>query len=171
MANEINRLIEMLYEKVEDARSIALQPGMCKVDRDEMLDLLDELKAQMPGELKRAQELLSAREKFIDDAKQEAERIVSQAEQDAARKLADSEIQRQAREQAGRIVAQAEERAAMLCQMASGFAEDALGRASAAIQSSLGEVNDSRSKFRSVSAAWLQEQREKLREEDRGIGQ
>lgn len=36
---------------------------MSMVDRDEMLDLLDELRAQLPVEIKRAQELLAAREK------------------------------------------------------------------------------------------------------------
>ena len=40
MANEINRLIDMLYERVEDAKSPALKPNMCTVERDEMLDLL-----------------------------------------------------------------------------------------------------------------------------------
>ena len=48
MANEVDRLIDMLYEKIEEARPVALQTGMCKVDRDEVLDLLDELKAQFP---------------------------------------------------------------------------------------------------------------------------
>ena len=67
MANDINRLIDMLYERIEDAKSPALKPNMSMVDRDEMLDLLDELRAALPVEIKRAQELLAAREKFVDD--------------------------------------------------------------------------------------------------------
>ena len=64
MANDINRLIDMIYERIEDAKAPALKPNMSMVDRDEMLDLLDELRAQLPVEIKRAQELLAAREKF-----------------------------------------------------------------------------------------------------------
>ena len=47
MANEqdVTRLIDMLYEKVEDAKAPALKPNMSMVDRDELLDLLDELRA------------------------------------------------------------------------------------------------------------------------------
>ena len=60
MANDVNRLIDMLYERIEDAKSPALKPNMSMVDRDELLDLLDELRAQLPVEIKRAQELLSA---------------------------------------------------------------------------------------------------------------
>lgn len=65
MANEqdVTRLIDMLYEKVEDAKAPALKPNMSMVDRDEILDLLDELRAQLPVELRRAKELLAAREK------------------------------------------------------------------------------------------------------------
>ena len=44
MANDINRLIDMLYERIEDAKAPALKPNMSIVERDEMLDLLDELK-------------------------------------------------------------------------------------------------------------------------------
>lgn len=44
MANDINRLIDMIYERIEDAKAPALKPNMSMVDRDEMLDLLDELR-------------------------------------------------------------------------------------------------------------------------------
>lgn len=71
MANDVNRLIDMLYERIEDAKSPALKPNMSMVDRDELLDLLDELRAQLPVEIKRAQELLSARDKFVEDAKRD----------------------------------------------------------------------------------------------------
>ena len=64
MASDINRLIDMLFERIEDAKSPALKPNMSLVDRDEVLDLLEELRAQLPVEIKRAQELLAAREKF-----------------------------------------------------------------------------------------------------------
>ena len=48
MANDVSRLIDMLYEHIENAKSPALKPNMSMVDRDEMLDLLDELRAQLP---------------------------------------------------------------------------------------------------------------------------
>jgi len=74
--NDVNRLIDMLYERVEDAKSPALKPNLSMVDRDEILDLLDELRSQLPVELKRAQELLAAREKFVDEAKRDVERMM-----------------------------------------------------------------------------------------------
>ena len=162
MANEINRLIEMLYEKVEDARSVTLQPGLCKLERDEMLDLLDELKAQIPGEIKRAQELLSAREKFIDDAKREAERIVREAEQEAKKKIANSEVSQAARDQARKILSQAEDNSRQLFQMASAYAEDVMSRTEEFMQSGLDSVKENHRRFREASVAKMQEQRDRL---------
>lgn len=162
MANDINRLIDMLYEKIEDAKSPALKPNMSVVDRDEMLDLLDELRAQLPVEIKRAQELLTAREKFVDEAKRDVERMMRQAELEARTKVSDSEVLYAAKEKARQIVAQAEDRSRKLYQVANEYAEDALARTEEAVQAALDEVRESRVRFRSASAAKMQEQRDQL---------
>ena len=151
MANDINRLIDMIYERIEDAKAPALKPNMSMVDRDEMLDLLDELRAQLPVEIKRAQELLAAREKFVDDAKRDVDRMMRQAELD---------------EKARQIITRAEERSRQLYQVANEYAEDALARTEEAVQAALDEVKQSRVQFRSASAAKMQEQREKLEGRD-----
>ena len=153
MANDINRLIDMLYERIEDAKAPALKPNMSMVDRDEMLDLL---------EIKRAQELLAAREKFVDEAKRDVDRMMRQAELDAKAKISDSEILYAAKEKARQIVARAEERSRQLYQVANEYAEDALARTEEAVQAALDEVKQSRVRFRSASAAKMQEQRDKL---------
>ena len=107
MANDVNHLIDMLYERIEDAKSPALKPNMSMVDRDELLDLLDELRAQLPVEIKRAQELLSARDKFVEDAKRDVDRMMRQAELDAKTKVSDSEVLYAAKEKARQMVARA----------------------------------------------------------------
>ena len=160
--NDVNRLIDMLYERVEDAKSPALKPNLSMVDRDEVLDLLDELRNQLPVELKRAQELLAAREKFVDEAKRDVDRMMRQAELDAKTKVSDSEVLYAAKEKARQIIARAEDRSRQLCQVANEYAEDALARTEEAVQAALDEVKQSRVRFRTASAAKLQEQRDKL---------
>lgn len=162
MANDVSRLIDMLYEHIENAKSPALKPNMSMVDRDEMLDLLDELRAQLPVEIKRAQELLAAREKFVDEAKRDVDRMMRQAELDAKTKVSDSEVLYAAKEKARQIVAKAEDRSRQLYQVANEYAEDALARTEEAVRAALEEVQQSRVRFRSASAAKMQEQREKL---------
>ncbi|EOS64872.1 hypothetical protein [Oscillibacter sp. 1-3] len=162
MANDINRLIDMLFERIEDAKSPALKPNMSLVDRDEILDLLEELRAQLPVEIKRAQELLAAREKFVEEAKRDVDRMMRQAELDAKTKVSESEVIYAAKEKARQIVGRAEERSRQLYQVANEYAEDALARTEEAVQAALDEVKQSRVRFRSASAAAMQEQRDKL---------
>ena len=165
MANaDVNRLIDMLYEKIEDAKSPALKPNMSMVDRDEMLDLLDELRAQLPIEIKRAQELLAAREKFVEEAKRDVDRMMRQAELEAKTKVSESEVLAAAKERGRQIVAHAEDRTRQMYQVCNEYTEDALARTEEAIQMALDEVKQSRIRFRSASSAKLQEQREKLQE-------
>ncbi|MEA4941704.1 hypothetical protein SDC9_73544 [bioreactor metagenome] len=167
-ANDVNRLIDMIYEQIEDAKSPALKPNMSMVDRDELLDLLDELRAQLPIEIKRAQELLAARDKFVEDAKRDVERIMRQAELEAKAKVSDSEILNAARQKSQSIVNNAEERSKRLYQVANEYAEDALARTEEAIQMALDEVKQSRIRFRSVSANKMQEQRRRVDNPDQG---
>ena len=158
MANDVNRLIDMLYERIEDAKSPALKHNMSMVDRDELLDL----RAQLPVEIKRAQELLSARDKFVEDAKRDVDRMMRQAELDAKTKVSDSEVLYAAKEKARQMVARAEERCRQLYQVTNEYAEDALARTEEAVQMALDEVKQQRVRFRSASAAKMQEQRDKL---------
>ena len=155
MANDVNRLIDMLYERIEDAKSPALKPNMSMVDRDE-------LRAQLPVEIKRAQELLSARDKVVEDAKRDVDRMMRQAELDAKTKVSDSEVLYAAKEKARQMVARAEERCRQLYQVTNEYAEDALARTEEAVQMALDEVKQQRVRFRSASAAKMQEQRDKL---------
>ena len=164
MANEqdVTRLIDMLYEKVEDAKAPALKPNMSMVDRDEILDLLDELRAQLPVELRRAKELLSAREKFVEDAKRDVDRMMRQAELEAKSKVSESEVLSAAREKSRAMIAHAEERCRRMYQVTNEYTEDALARAEEAMQMALDEVKQSRVNFRSASAAKMQEHRGKM---------
>ena len=111
------------------------------------------------------QELLAAREKFVDEAKRDVERMMRQADLEAKSKVSDSEVLYAAKEKARKIIADAEDRSRQLCQVANEYAEDALARTEEAVQAALTEVKQSRSAFRAASAAKLQEQREKLEAE------
>jgi cell division septum initiation protein DivIVA len=135
---------------------------MSVVDRGELLDLLDELRAQLPIEIRRAQDLLSAREKFVEDAKRDVDRMMRQAELEAKSKVSESEVLAAARQKAQTMVTRADERCRQMYQVTNEYTEDALARTEEAVQMALTEVKESRVRFRAASAAKLQEQRAKL---------
>ena len=76
----IEELIGTLYEMVQDARSVPFSSDKCAVEREKVLDLLDEISNQLPGELKQAKTIVDSRSELITNAKREAENIMKSAQ-------------------------------------------------------------------------------------------
>ena len=165
MANDVQYLIDMLYEMVDGAKGVAFSPDKCIIIREDALDLLDELRGQLPLELKKAQDLIRARDEYVDSAKKEAERIRRQADLDAKSIVGESEITRVARDKAKEILQRADERSKAMIGVANEYTDDDLRRTEEAIQMALEEVRESRARFRAVSNEKLQAQRARLEEQ------
>ena len=165
MANDVQYLIDMLYEMVDGAKGVAFSPDKCIIIREDALDLLDELRGHLPLELKKAQDLIRARDEYVDSAKKEAERIRRQADLDAKSIVGESEITRVARDKAKEILQRADERSKAMIGVANEYTDDALRRTEEAIQMALEEVRESRARFRAVSNEKLQAQRARLEEQ------
>ncbi len=78
------------------------------VDKDEMEELLVELRLRTPDEIKKYQKIISNKDAITGSAKEEADKIINEAKAQAEQILAD------AREQAGQIIAETEQHSADL---------------------------------------------------------
>ena len=92
MASGIEEILTTLYEMVQDAWSLPLGADKCVLERDKVLDLLDEISNQLPGELKQAKTIVESRNEVITNAKREAENILKQAEQRARQMISHEEV-------------------------------------------------------------------------------
>jgi len=160
MENGVMELVNIMYEMVTEAFSVPLGKDRCVIERDRFLDLLDELKAQLPGEIEESKKLIAARQEYIAGAKREAESIRRVAEEHARQRVDEQEVIRQAKQMAGEVVSKAEVKSAELKKMANMYADDTLKRTEEAIAAALDEVRDSRSRFRSVAGAQMRETRQ-----------
>ena len=159
---DVQRLLDMLYGMVDEAKSAAFSSEKCVINRDEVLDLLDEIRGKLPLELKKARELIAARNDYVAGAKKEAEKIIKQAELDAKTIVSESEIIQQARQKSSEILHRAEDRTKELYQVANTYTEDALKRTEEAIQAALQEVQQSRVHFRATSQEQMRSAKESL---------
>ena len=148
--NGIEEIITTLYEMVQDAWSLPLGNEKCVVERDKVLDLLDEISNQLPGELKQAKTIVESRNEVITNAKREAENILKQAEQRAKQMISREEITRQAAQQADEMVKAAQQKIKELKQVTNDYVDDAMKRTEDAIAQSLSEIRKSRTKFRAL---------------------
>ncbi|WP_018351016.1 hypothetical protein [Longispora albida] len=109
----LDRLDE-LVAYVENARSSPMSRSNCVVDRAELIALLDELRGELPSDLRRSQALLDERDKIIAAGQREADRIVTEAEAEHARLVSQNEITVSAEHEASRIVGEARQEAQRL---------------------------------------------------------
>ena len=167
---DVQRLLDMLYGMIDEAKSAAFSSEKCIINRDEALDLLDEVRA-LPLEIKKAQELVRAREEYVSAAKKEVEKMLRQAELDAKVIVSESETLQQARQRSSEIIRRAESRSKELYHVANTYTEDALRRTEEAIQMALDEVKESRVRFRAASQEQMQAQKEQINQKPSALEQ
>ena len=163
--NDVLHLLDMLYETVDEAKSAAFSSDKCIISRNEVLDMLGEIRAQLPAELKKAQDLIRARDEYVEAAKREADNIRRKAELDAKTIVSESRVLQAAREKGHEMIRRAEERSRTMIQVTNEYTEDALRRTEEAIQMALQEMQEARAKYRAASNEKMQEARRRMEEE------
>ena len=158
MEHEVLQLLEMLYTMISEAWGVPLGNDKCIIERDKVLNILDEVKAQLPKELAEAKRLVNARDEFIGSAKREAASIRKAAEDRARELVNEQEIVRTARQRSNELVTTAEAQARELYRVANAYVDDALRRTEDALSSALDEVSQSRARFRTAASAFAQKQ-------------
>ena len=148
----IEDIITALYDLIQDARSLPLGADKCIVERDKVLDMLDEISAQLPAELKQSRTIVDSRNELIGQAKREAESIVRKAQEEAERLVSQQAIYEEAKRRCAEQVAQTQAQIANLRKVSNEYMDEALRRTEEAIAKSLNEVQDTRTKFNALAA-------------------
>ena len=118
-ASKIEQTIEDIYSYLEGCKPSKIYSNRILVDRDELLDLLEELRLSVPDEIRRYQKVITNRDNIINEAHQRAENMVSQAQAKTDQLLDESEIMQAAYTRAEEIMRQATEEANQLLEQAS----------------------------------------------------
>lgn len=150
MAGTLEELLDLLYTEIEEAKNAPLSSDKCVIERDRVLDMIDDVKAELPVEIKRARDLVANKNDYVASAKREADELRKQAEDYAHRLINEDAIVRQAEEKADEILAQTEETCQMLKRAASEYCEDTMRRMEEAVADAYDEVKHSHAKFRSA---------------------
>ena len=153
MATGVDGLLDMLFQMIDEAKSVPLSGDRCMVERDKALDLIDEIRAQFPMELNEAKKLLNSRNEYITSAKREADLIRKQAQEQADQILSRDELTAKARQRGNEMMRQAEERSRSLRRAANEYCEDALRRTEEAVLEAHDEIKKSRARFRAAAGA------------------
>ncbi len=149
----VEQVISALYDMVQDARGVPLASDKCIVERDKVLDMLDEIIGQLPVELKQARTIVESRNELIGQARREAEGLIRQAQEKAAQLVTEEAIYIEAKRQCKEMVAQTHARMADLRRVSNEYMIDALQKTEDSIAASLADVQQTRNKFAALVEA------------------
>ncbi len=149
----IEDIITTLYDMIQDAKSLPLGADKCILERDTALDLLDEIIAQLPSELKQSRTIVESRNELIGQARREAENIIRKAQETAERMVSQEAIYQEAKRQCQEMVLMTQSRMAELRRVSNAYMDDALARTEEAMAQALAEVRDTHAKFQALAEA------------------
>jgi len=151
MASGVTELIDQLYATISDAKSFPLTVDKCMLDRTNALDLLDEIKEQLPAEVTEAKRLISAKGELIRKTREEADQIIRDANAEAARLVDKENIVMAAKARSEEIMKETKQKCDELRRSASLYADDVLRHSEEGLRAALEGLQHSRSSFRSAS--------------------
>jgi hypothetical protein len=138
---DILQLIDRLEELFNDAKPIPLTRNVL-VDEDRMLDIIDQMRIAIPEEVKKAQQLLSQRDRVMAQAQEEANRTLDLAREKADGMVRKDGIVHEAERRAEQILSQARADAEATRHEADEYVIDTLGRLQEELNRSLNQVNN-----------------------------
>jgi len=144
MDMDIMEIIDMLEETIEKASSVPLTRKVM-VDKDEILDYLQEMRLTYPDELKEAKWVKGQRDKILSEAESRAANIQKNAEETQMQLIDEHEITRCAYEQANELVRNASEQAMEIKADCDQYVEDILNDAESRLEMLLRKVREDRS--------------------------
>ncbi len=108
---ELLDLLEQLEDIIESGMNVPLSGGKCLLDRDSLLDLVQEIRLKLPDDIKTAKRIAEEKQRIITEAQQEAENIIKNAESRIAALVDENEIAKKAYEQSEIIISNAKKNA------------------------------------------------------------
>jgi hypothetical protein len=151
--------LQQLEDLIREARSMPLSTSAI-VNRDELLEVIESARKELPEEIKQARWVVKDREELLGKGRRDAEALVVKARSERDRLVSEQEVVRAAGEEAERVLAEADQRAREMRLEAEDYVdaklaqfEVALEKTSAALQRSIGQVQKGRDRLRGMTPA------------------
>ncbi len=149
----IEELLESMDVVMDKATNVPFKPGKCMVDAEELNRIIDDIRINLPQEIRQAKAIVAERGTIIEDAKKEADEIIHKAEDRARALVNQEEIYRQAQAKAMEMVTAAQEKSKEVKKAAIEFSDNILLNTENAVTQSLEVIRQSRKGLRAAAQA------------------
>ena len=142
--------VEELLDEVDEALENAMKlPGRkALVDVEKMSVIIDDIRLNLPQEIKKSKNIVAEKADIINTAKREAEAIIKAAEDKARAMVAQEEITRLAQAKASEIVNAAQLKSRDMRRAAQDFVDELMKRTDESVTQNLAEIRKTRAALR-----------------------
>ena len=144
----VNELLDTIEDTLEESTSMPLSGGKRLVDVEKVRDYLDDIRANLPGELRQAQQIVNDRAQIVDTANAQAQAIVKKAEERARILVSEAEIVKAAQQRAAEITAAAQSESRTLRQTVTDYCDNMLKTTEEAMMENAAQVKSVRANLR-----------------------
>lgn len=143
---DVQKKLDEIVAAVGGARSMPMSAS-CVINRAELLALLEEVRAALPGSLAQARELIGDREQMVEEARREADRIIESAHSQRGSLISDTEVARRSQAEADRILEDARREAEEVRAEADDYVDSKLANFEVVLTKTIGSVDRGREKL------------------------
>ncbi|MBQ8300554.1 MAG: ATPase [Clostridia bacterium] len=143
---DIMEIVDMMEEAIEKASAVPLT-GKVMVDKDELLDYIQEIRLVYPDELKEAKWVKEERQRILSEAESRAEAIQKNAEETQMQLIDEHEITKCAYEQANELVNAAQQKSIEIKTDTDQYVDDILNDAEHRLDLLLRKIREDRTYF------------------------
>lgn len=150
--NDIIELLDILYGMVTEAWGVPLGNDKCIIERDKAVEIINEIKDNLPSALAEAKRLVAARDEFIGNAKREAEAMRKSAEEKSRAMIEEQEIVRIARAKSAEMISSAESKSNELRRVASEYVDEMMRQTENNVSEVLTKLQTAHNAFRTMGS-------------------
>ena len=144
----VNELLDTIEDTLEESAGMPLSGGKRIVDVEQIRDYLDEIRQNLPVELRQAQSIVGDRAQLIESANAQAQAIVKKAEERARVLVSEAEIVKAAQQRAGEIVSAAQAEARTVRQTVTDYCDNMLKTTEETMAENAAQVKNVRANLR-----------------------
>ncbi len=144
----VSELLDTIEDALEESANVPLSGGKRLVDVEQIQDYLDEIRANLPAELRAAQQIVNDRAQIVDTAQAQAQAIVKKAEERARILTSEAEIVKAAQQRAAEITSAAQTESRALRQSVTDYCENLLRTTEEAMLENAAQVRNVRANLR-----------------------
>lgn len=148
----VEELLDLMEETLEAGTAVPFAPAKRVVDVDRMRDIIDEVRNNLPDEIRESKKIVNDREQILKNAQIESETLIQKAEERANALVSEQEIVKRSQQRAVEILSAAQTQAKELSRNATVYCESILKNSEEVLARSVSDIKNTRMNLRNAAA-------------------